>query len=205
MLVVGLWLSALLMFYVVPTVPALIIEFLKFHWLRDFINIFRYDVAFSLLWWMPLLFLQLGFTATLFVAMPFVMASLYVQSYRRIVVSFSSQYGISRTYFGAIAVVTAWVIVFSSLQYQPQKEVFKLLENPVANDTDKQALLAKSDQIKEGLLNAYLWSYRYLSPVAESNHIAAMYKIVFGIPDRADQVIQTSYNYLISPFLYKGS
>ncbi|HEY9847361.1 MAG TPA: TIGR02921 family PEP-CTERM protein, partial [Candidatus Caenarcaniphilales bacterium] len=66
-------------------------------------------------------------------------------------------------------------------------------------------LLAKSAVIRTGLVNASLLPYRYLSTTADNNHIRAMYSNVFDLPEPLTQVLQSSYNHLMSPFLYKGA
>jgi putative PEP-CTERM system integral membrane protein len=97
------------------------------------------------------------------------------------------------------------MVIFISLQQQPQVRTFSLLEKPAGNDSSRQALLAKSDAIREGLINAYLLSYRYLSTREENNHIQSIYSDALGLPESASQVLQNSYNQLMSPFLYNGS
>jgi Vault protein inter-alpha-trypsin domain len=80
---------------------------------------------------------------------------------------------------GVLAV--AWVWVFSSLSYQPQLEAFELLkQKPV----DRSVNLQKTEQIRQGLLNAYLADYRYLSFAG----------------DRSD-----AYAFLTKPFTYQGT
>ena len=212
MLFVGLYVGLVLMFYAVPTVAVLLREFFKFEWVgvlwfiltRDFLSATWWIQILSAIWWIPLLFVLFGFTSTLFVAMPSALATMYILSGRQILRAFGSQYGRTRA-IGAGAVVTAWAIVFISLQQQPQVGAFSLLEKPAGNDSSRQALLAKSDVIREGLINAYLLSYRYLSTREENNHIKYIYSNVLGLPESASQVLQDSYNQLMSPFLYKGS
>ena len=212
MLVAGIWVGLLLTFYVVPLVPVLIVgffklvgEFLKFDWVQQirYISPFRFESLIAF-WWISLSLLLCAFTATLFVAMPFVLAGLYIQSYRRILLAFAAQYGAKSTYISSIAIVTAWTIIFTGLQQQPQIEAFKLLQSPPTNDRAQQALLADSNVIRQGLVNAYLSSYRYLSSKSENNHISEIYKTVLLMPDNAAWFFQNSYNYLMSPFLYQG-
>lgn len=101
--------------------------------------------------------------------------------------------------------MTAWMVLFFAFQQQPQIQAFKTLENPASTDRERQELLAKSDSIRQGLLNAYLLSYRYLSTHQDNNHIRAMYRELLGIEESAAQVLQNWYNGLMSPFLYQGS
>ncbi|MGB3507841.1 MAG: TIGR02921 family PEP-CTERM protein, partial [Microcoleaceae cyanobacterium] len=104
-----------------------------------------------------------------------------------------------------IAVITAWMILFVSFQQQPQVVAFQMLDLPVRNNGDRQELLADSNLIKDGLVNAYLSSYRYLGTAAQSNQIRIMYRSTFGLPEFINQSLQDYFNHLISPFLYQGS
>lgn len=204
MLLVGLYVGVLLMFYAVPTVAVLLHEFFKFEWVGAFWYVLTRDLL-SAIWWIPILSVLFAFTSTLFVAMPSALATMYILSGRQILRVFGSQYGRTRAWVAAGAVVTAWMVIFISLQQQPQVRAFSLLEKPAGNDSSRQALLAKSDAIQEGLLNAYLLSYRYLSTREENNHIQSIYSDALGLPESVSQVLQNSYNQLMSPFLYNGS
>ncbi len=81
---------------------------------------------------------------------------------------------------GVLAV--AWVWVFSSLSYQPQLAAFALLKQQPA---DRAVNLQKTEQIRQGLLNAYLADYRYLSFSGERSAMNA-------------------YDFLTKPFTYQG-
>jgi putative PEP-CTERM system integral membrane protein len=141
----------------------------------------------------------------LFVVMPSLYGFLYIHSGRKIWQSFAAQYGKNKALIGSLGVIAAWLAIFSALQQQPQVAAMKMLATPPANDTVRQTLLAKSDMIRSGLVNAYLSPYRYLSTVGENNHIYAIYKNSLDLPDGAAQTLQNSYNFLMSPFLYQGS
>lgn len=199
MLLTGLYLGAVLMFYAVPTVAILLREFFSFEWL----GWLKYLFTLESIWTIPTLFVLFVFSATLFVAMPSALATLYVLSGQQILRTFGTQHGRKRALVGAGAVVTAWIVIFISLQQQPQVQAFNLLRNP-ANDPSRQALLDKSNVIKDGLTNAYLLSYRYLSTRKENNHIQYIYSNNLGLPQSAARGLQESYNFLMSPFLYQG-
>ncbi|NQE34124.1 TIGR02921 family PEP-CTERM protein [Microcoleus asticus] len=212
MLVVGIWAATLLMFYALPvglfTVVGfftLVIEFFKFTWVSPFLEMFKYGAWVWGLIWIPLSFILFGLTCSLFVVMPSLYGFLYIHSGRKIWQSFAAQYGKNQAIIGSLGVIAAWLAIFSALQQQPQVAALKMLATPAANDTVRQTLLAKSDMIRSGLVNAYLSPYRYLSTVGENNHIYEIYKNTLNFPDAAAQTVQNSYNFLMSPFLYKGS
>ncbi|MEG4005620.1 TIGR02921 family PEP-CTERM protein [Microcoleus sp. Pol11C1] len=212
MLVVGLWAATLLMYYAVPVALytlygffTVVIEFFKFTWISALWDIFRYGEWIWGLIWIPLSFILFGLTCSLFVVMPSLYGFLYIHSGRKIWQSFAAQYGKNKAIIGSLGVIAAWLAIFSALQQQPQVAALKMLATPPANDTVRQTLLAKSDAIRSGLVNAYLSPYRYLSTVGENNHIYEMYKNSLNLPDGAAQTVQNSYNFLMSPFLYQGS
>lgn len=203
-LLVGLYAGALLLFYALPTAWVLLVEFFKLEWLKALGEIFTREF-FNGIWLLPLSFFLFCFTSTLFVAMPVALAALYVNSGKRVLKAFAAQYGRKHTITSSVAVVGIWFILFISLQQQPQIQAFSLLSKPNATDSARQALLAQSDNIRSGLVNAYLSSYRYLSSWEDNNHIREMYSNVFSLPKSAAQIVQNTYNQLMSPFLYNGS
>ncbi|MGL5065992.1 MAG: TIGR02921 family PEP-CTERM protein, partial [Microcoleus sp.] len=205
MLLVGVWTAALLLFYAVPVALYTVVGFLSFAWVQPIWDILKYGQILTAAWWLVLSLVLFGFSCSLFVAMPSLFGFLYIQSGRKILRSFSSQYGKNAAIFGSVGVIATWLAVFAILQQQPQVQALKLLATPAANETVRQSLLAKSDKIRSGLVNAYLSPYRYLSTVGENNHIYGLYKNYLGLSDAAARSLQNSYNNLMSPFLYQGS
>jgi len=204
MLLVGTWAATLLMFYALPVAIATIVGFLSFAWVQPLIESLKYS-SFSIIWWLPLSLIMFGFTASLFVVMPSLYGFLYLQSGYKIFRSFASQYGKNQAIFGSLAVIATWVAIFATLQQQPQIQALKMLGTPPKDESSRQTILAKSDRIRAGLVNAYLSPYRYLSTVEENNHIYEMYKNTLNLNKGAAQAVQNSYNFLMSPFLYQGS
>ncbi|MGB3512517.1 MAG: TIGR02921 family PEP-CTERM protein, partial [Microcoleaceae cyanobacterium] len=140
MLLTGLYVGVLLLFYAVPVSVMLVREFFSFYWLRGIISELTYSPSYV---FTSLFFLFiLAFTTTLFVFMPSALASLYVHSGQRILRTFATQHGHQRTFQGIIAVITAWMILFVSFQQQPQVVAFQMLDLPVRNNGDRQELLA---------------------------------------------------------------
>ncbi|MEC4818289.1 MAG: TIGR02921 family PEP-CTERM protein [Scytonema sp. PMC 1069.18] len=205
MLLFGIYAGVVLLFYALPLGAFLLQEFLKFEWAQVLWQSFVDGIWLYALWYIPVFLIFWVLSMALFVVMPVALTWMYVNSGRRILQAFASQQGMKRTFTGAGAVAIAWLIAFISLQQQPQVQAFSLLANPASNDTTRQTLLAKSDMIREGLVNAYLSSYRYLSTKEENNHISAMYRSVFGLSKPAADTVQNAYNSLMSPFLYNGS
>ncbi len=203
MLLVGAWAATLLMFYALPVAIVTIIGFFSFAWVKPLIDSLQYLQY--IIWWLPLSLIMFGFTSTLFVVMPSLYGFLYIQSGRKIFRSFASQYGKSQAIFGSLGVIAAWVAIFATLQQQPQIQALKMLANPPRDESSRQTLLAKSDIMRSGLVNAYLSPYRYLSTVEENNHISEIYKNTLNLNEAAAKTVQNSYNLFMSSFLYQGS
>jgi putative PEP-CTERM system integral membrane protein len=205
MLLVGVYSGAVLLFYAVPFAGHLLGEFLKFYWAKILWDIFARDPIPSILWWTPWTLILFGMTCSLFVVMPMATTLLYINSGVAVLHSFAKQYGQKRAIAGALGVIVATITIFIAFLQQPQVQAFSLLDNKLQSDSDRQVLLSKSDVIREGLLNAYLSNYRYLSSEKDNNHIQAMYRDVFHLPKNITAGLQQSYNRLMSPFLYQGT
>lgn len=208
MLLVGVYAGVILLFYAVPLAVYIIQGFFEFKWLGVLWDILRYDLALglvSLAFWSILTLLLLFFSGTLFVLMPVVMATLYVQSGLSVMRQFAAQYGQRKALMGLVGVTVASLVMFVGFQHQPQLQALKLMQRPATTDQERSALLAKSPQIRAGLLNAYLAQYRYLSSEVENDHITFIYRYGMGLPAAIAQSFQATYNRLMSPFLYNGS
>ena len=203
MLFFGIYAGAILCFYALPVAAWSITEFLRFQWAIDFWNAFiRYPVL-TLLGWIPASMILFGITCSLFIAMPSLVAYLYTASGIKILKAFATQYGVKKAFAGFLGVSICTLTLFISFQNQPQVQAFSLLANTPQTDNNRQALLAKSETIRSGLVNAYLSNYRYLSSVKDSNQIEVMYHHMTG-SRVISKNIQNLYNQLMSPFLYKG-
>jgi putative PEP-CTERM system integral membrane protein len=210
MVLVGLYEGLLLLFYAVPFASvclfglvAILIEFFSFRWLEGLWWSIVHNPIF-LFTWLPLSFIFFCLSCALFLGMPSTLTALYIQSSRRIFKNFSSQYGRKRSTQVFLAVVSAWLVLFIAFYQQPQIKAFALLENKSQTNSDRAQLIAKSSDIRQGLVNAYLYPYRYLSTAKESNQIKMMYRDTFGFPSSWSRNLQNSFNLLISPFLYRG-
>lgn len=102
-----------------------------------------------------------------------------------------------QAFVSGLAIV--WLGCFIAVSHQPQAEVFALLkQQPV----DRSANLQKSEQIRQGLLNAYLADYRYLRKSDDEAVLSAYNWLKF--PSPLAQGIQDAYSLLTEPFTYQG-
>ncbi|NKB17750.1 MAG: TIGR02921 family PEP-CTERM protein [Pseudanabaena sp. CRU_2_10] len=136
--------------------------------------------------------------------MPLGLSIAYIQAWRGFYRKFAIKHGIVGARGVAIAVLGAWAIAFAATQTQPQNQVFALLNQPVSDPGKRQELLKRSGEIREGLLNAYLSRYRYPNISEEDRTIENLYGSLRLPPEFIDRV-QNAYNFMLSPFVYKGS
>ncbi|ELS03538.1 PEP-CTERM family integral membrane protein [Xenococcus sp. PCC 7305] len=210
LLLMGIYLGMVLLFYAIPTAAVVIswmgsflVWFFSGQWIPEFWEVLTDSSGYIFIYsFWGLLFLGLfGFTATLFMAFPFAITGLYVNSGQRILRAFTQEYGKFKTIFSSVTVISLWLILLFSFNQQPQVKAFTLLEQTPQN---RQELLASSDLIRTGLVNANLYPYRYLSTTEDNNHIYSIYKNL-GLPKSTASFLQYRYNQLLSPFLYVGS
>ncbi|MBD1862416.1 MULTISPECIES: TIGR02921 family PEP-CTERM protein [Trichocoleus] len=181
--------------YSVPATPALVLWFFTFEWVKPLMESWNWEY-----WWAGAGGILLGFSAFLFLLFPFELGSSYIRSGHRVLKAFAEQYGQKKALQIAIAGLTAWLVLFLSFLQQPQIQAFKLLSSPPETDRDRQALVAKSDVIRAGLLNAYLADYRYLGYSENSYYITDTF-----LPEPIAQFWREANNCLFAPFLYQGS
>jgi putative PEP-CTERM system integral membrane protein len=135
---------------------------------------------------------------------PFGTAWIYIQSWKSNLYDFASRYGWNRALVGTIAVIMSGLIAVTAVQKQPQVEVFAALKKPITTERDRSLLLQQSEKIRQGLLNAYLATYRYQDYGQENTNIRELYDSVFHLGLDLSQSLQNTYNVLVSPFLYDG-
>ncbi|MGL5942349.1 MAG: TIGR02921 family PEP-CTERM protein [Waterburya sp.] len=209
MLFMGFYLGLALLFYAIPVAIAVtygivgsVIVFFSFQWIEPL----WYQLTHSGSWiyWIFISFLLsilFGFSATLFIGMPSAITGFYLSSGRKILLQFARQYGKKTAIAGSVSTISIWLSLLFLFNQQPQIKALALLEQTSQNRTE---LLASSAIIKKGLVNANLYSYRYLSTQKDNNHIYSIYKNL-GLPSSVASFLQQRYNQLFAPFLYQGS
>lgn len=209
MLFTGVYLGTVLLLYAIPVaayvllgVYHFIIVFFSFNWVTNLLQSLSYGgVIFWFLTIFSLFSLLFAFSAVLFVVMPLVLTNLLVNSGKKIIRAFAQQHSQTRAMQVGAAVVATWLILFNFFNQQPQVEAFKLLEQ---SPLDKAELLAAAPKIRQGLINANLYPYRYLSTKEGNDHIFNMYDNL-TLPEPVSRFFQNRYNQLLAPFLYQGS
>lgn len=211
LLAMGLYISIWLLFYSVP----LVAEVIKF--IGEFIAEIPYlveDFGRNLreqsLWQLPFfaIYAVLGsllfvYSATLVVVLPIVVPILYTRAWGRGVQAAGLKIGSALAYALALIVLVSTIGLFIAGNRQPQHQAFALLETPPASVADAEALVGRQEEIRAGLLNAYLAPFRYASAVGEVYHIRELYSSAFGLSWAQTAVIQQLYEWIARPLLYE--
>ncbi|MBA4366383.1 MAG: hypothetical protein C0403_01950 [Desulfobacterium sp.] len=209
LLIIALYVGALLGFYALPTGWSVVAFIFEFEWLRvifEFITTPKlwFPLLLGMLFWIPFGFLFFFFSVALFIFSPIALVRFYgqtwLQTWKREAEKSSPKIALGITG----SVIALWLIIFVLVDRQPQTETFEILSQPAVTQDQKKNIVNHVDDIRQGLLNAYLYPYRYLSAKTDVNHIETLYEHVFGLPKSATKPLQNSYNVLLSPVLYKG-
>jgi putative PEP-CTERM system integral membrane protein len=208
LLIIALYVGALLSFYALPTGWSVIEFIFKFEWLKvifEFITTPKLWLPLlGMLWWIPFGFLFFFFSIALFIVSPIALVRFYgqawLQTWKHAAEKSSPKIALGITG----SVIALWLMIFVLVDRQPQIETFEILAQPAVTQDQKKNVVHHADDIRQGLRNAYLYPYRYLSPKADVHHIETLYEHVFGLPKSATKPLQNFYSALLSPVLYKG-
>lgn len=206
------YLGALLSFYAIPTAIWLVLGFLRFEWLRELGNLIRQTHGTALIW-APMAMFLFFYAASLFAVLPFALIALYARQGWTIVRAAARILPRWQVAVLVLLVPISGELGYEVLGKQTQRQVFALLDpghegsavSPQRSDADRQLLLSRKDEIRQGLLNAYLAPYRYLSATGSNNHIRDWCRHGGRLSDGRADSLQQLYNLLVAPFLYQGS
>lgn len=211
LLAIGLYISTWLLFYTIPMVAELIKAIGRMlPEVRYLVEDFQRAMRSESIWQLPFfaIYLVMGsvlfaYSATLVVVLPVVVPILYARAWGRGVRAAGAQIGQTATYGLALVVMVSTVGLFLTANRQPQQQAFALLESPPTSVAEAEALIGRQEEIRAGLLNAYLAPFRYASSVGEVYHIREAYHSAFGIPWEQTAGIQTLYEWVARPLLYE--
>ena len=163
-------------------------------------------MVFEDLLWLP--FTLLGFilaiyTGTLFVLAPIAVPVLSYRAWRGAQRTLADRSGklIPALVSGLIAVAAIGLFIMAN--QQPQLHAFTVLEKRPQSLEEARQLIAQSDTLRKGLLNAYLGPFRYLSSVGEVGHISDIYSGSFNIKREKAYQVQRVYELIARPLLYR--
>ncbi|MGC4122429.1 MAG: TIGR02921 family PEP-CTERM protein [Myxococcales bacterium] len=146
----------------------------------------------------------LTFSATLFAALPFALPWLHGSALRRTWASAAGRLGRNPASALAGAGALALVVSYALAAHQPQARAFELLAQTPGDDGERARLVAASGPIRDGLVNAYLSSYRYVGASGGDRHVAAMFESALGLSRESAQTLQDAYGLLGWPVRYQG-
>jgi putative PEP-CTERM system integral membrane protein len=143
------------------------------------------------------------FTGTLLVLTPIAVPVLALRYWQRSLSGLVHRLGLLRPAVLVCVVIAASAGIFKLANRQPQGQVFDLLAKPPATQAEARALLDRSVTIRDGLLNAYLAPFRYISSQGGVTHISNIYEATFKMSAQQAFAIQRLYEGLASPLLYQ--
>nr|HMN61894.1 TIGR02921 family PEP-CTERM protein [Anaerolinea sp.] len=153
-----------------------------------------YEIPLSLISYVLMLF-----SGTLIVLMPVAAPIIAGKAWLRSLKQASSPRAAALTAALPLAATIALLLV---AMRQPQQTAFALLKDPPANLQQAESLVKREEQIRAGLLNAYLASFRYISAQGEVRHISDMYVSSFRMTSDTAWKIEQAYEFFLRPFLY---
>ncbi|AUI87937.1 hypothetical protein BS333_16255 [Vibrio azureus] len=206
LLITSLYFGAILTFYAIPLGWEFLSFIVQLEWLTTIYKFFTmphmWKALFSLIFWLPFAAFLFFFTGALFIGFPIAIVCFYGSMWWKKAKQTTWQYAAVAT----TTVMVVWLTCFVLVDQQPQQQVFNWFEaqSTVSPAEKKAFLLTNEDEIREGLLNAYLYPYRYVSVKDQVNHISHMYSRTFGDSPSNYTWLDSIYRALISPILYDG-
>jgi len=201
---VGLFLAAWTAFYAVPAAVAVLKALFSAELWRE---LGRDVVSSGGLAGLAVLFglLLLLSSGTLFAALPVAMPVLQWRALVKALRWGKERIGARASLGLAGAGAVGLIVAFALAARQPQGEAFSLAETKPTDDGERARLIARSERIRDGLMNAYLASYRYAGAARTDDHVAAMYKKTLGLSDGAAKSVQDLYAVVGWPVRYEGA
>jgi putative PEP-CTERM system integral membrane protein len=202
MLVIACYLGVLTLIYAIPLVWGFLVSLFYIFTSSSSWLAFLQSLSFIVLYAFPIILVLVILFAI--ATTPFGLVILYLKSWRSHLNYFVNRYGGVPAILGTTGVIFGWIWLLLALQEQPQIWVLNVLNQPAKTPEARSALVQKSDQIRNGLLNAYLSQYRYLDSSDRMTNIASLYQAVFQLPEATTKSLDSLYKSLFYPFLYQG-
>jgi len=168
----------------------------------NLVDLFEYGLAGLVTAVVGMLFL--GWSATLFAVLPIALPWLHARALRTAIGSLPPPLAGKRALLPATAGALALAALFGFAARQPQREVFSLLEAEAGDDSARAELLDRSELVREGLLNAYLASYRYAGAGGRDRHIEELFIDPVGLGYETAALVQRAYGFFGWALRYDG-
>lgn len=199
-LLTGLYISSFLLFYIVPPI----------YYLFEALTEISIDDIFYFV--NPIHFIQLSivlliviFSIGIFATFPFVYLYLNIKVWINNFIKYKTDLGLQKTLIIVISTVSLVFVFTAIINIQNQRKYLKFseFEDSQISNEEISDFIQNETKIKKNLTNIYLASYRYLSSTGTCSHIKNMYNEITG-NEKIAESIQNSYNFIATPFLYKG-
>jgi len=202
LLVIGVWIGVAMGMYCVPAIVIVVREFPGL-----VVDFFAHGFDHGWMWRLPIfgaIAAIMACIAFVVLSMPFAIVVMYTRAWWRGLVAWRTSHGLASGLAITGAVIAAWICGFVLLSQQPQHEAFARLEQAPVDRAAQADNLAHEDEIRAGLLNAYLAPYRYWGGVGNNVQLARMYEDAFAT-DGDVLGAQHLFNAVASPLLYQGA
>jgi putative PEP-CTERM system integral membrane protein len=194
LMLIAVYFGIIMLFYFIPIISTLFIEFFTFQWIQNIGFFFMSAIV---------IFFFLVISGTILLILPIAMPTLYIKKFIKGIQEFNTKHSVNFTYSIAAFVIILNIFLFILLNKQSQQDVFKMTDKDSFSLEEKEEILMNEEFIKKGLLNSYLASYRYIA-AKDDRALAHLYEETFGINSNASDVIQRMYHGVILPFVYDG-
>ena len=205
LLITGIYAAIWIGFYVLPiTIEGFrsIDQFVTSIW-RELTNIDWASIQWRLVPFSVLGIILFVFSGTLFVMMPVAVSVLYAKAWWQGMRDLTAVSTPLRAISVTTAVLLTLILFAIPANSQPQQKAFALLETPPNTLAEAKQLLTEENAIRDGLLNAFLAPQRYLTAQGEVRHVSEMYEYTMKLEPENARRIQTAYEAIAQPILYK--
>jgi putative PEP-CTERM system integral membrane protein len=146
----------------------------------------------------------LAFSASLLAVLPAALTWLHNRALGRAWSMAATRFGARKAAAIAAAAACALAGAYSLASRQPQPRAFALLDRTPGDDSERSRLVARTGEIRDGLVNAYLASYRYAGASGSDDHIASLYEAALGLSRETAREVQNLYGLVGWPIRYQG-
>lgn len=209
MLVVGVGAAVYLAIYALPllamalkAIPDALAAFFSFDWLKNIGDMFRTGFFGLLFIVFSLLIFVTGFA---FIVAPVFMATYYAAAWGK-VRSVAGQH-IGTASFAALSVLCGvlWLAAYINSGNHPEANTVARLAAPDTIAAMRDDIERNHEKIREDLLDAYLYRYRYLQPRVNTDRVAKLYSDSMGLPKAGADAVQALHNFILTPLFYAGT
>lgn len=204
----GVGAAVFLALYAAPTAVALvklvselIANFFSFNWLNNFEALLAGGYFFIMLSLFLVLFI---FSGLVFISAPVFMAKYYSQLWRRVETQSAPHIGGLPFLFLSLIAGGVWVGAYALSGHHREADTIAWLNDQEVLTDVREEIDARRDEIRQDLLNGYLFRYRYLQTHDSTDGVARLYRKQLKAPDAIADAAQALHRLMLAPVLYSG-